>query len=79
MHYTIVLTEEPDGSAFNVTVPVMPGCLTWGATVEEAMIHAREAIALHVEGYIERGEPVPIEAAKPRLIDIEIAPMSAAS
>jgi predicted RNase H-like HicB family nuclease len=78
MHYTIVLTEEPDGSAFNVSVPVMPGCLKWGATPEEALVHAREAIALHLEGYTERGEPCPIEAAKPRLIDVVIEPVSAA-
>jgi antitoxin HicB len=47
--FTVVLTPEPDGSAYNVTVPSLPGCLTWGETVEEALDHAREAIALYLE------------------------------
>ncbi len=48
--YTVVLTPEPDGSAYNVTVPALPGCFTWGRTVEEALAMAREAIALYLEG-----------------------------
>ena len=48
--YTVVLTREPDGSAYNVTVPALPGCFTWGATVEEALTMAREAIALYLVG-----------------------------
>ena len=35
--YTIILTPEPDGSAYNVTVPALPGCFTYGDTVEEAI------------------------------------------
>lgn len=57
--YTVVLTPEPDGSAVNVTVPAMPGVLTWGRTPEEALASAREAIELHLEGYAERGQPAP--------------------
>jgi predicted RNase H-like HicB family nuclease len=41
--YTVVLTPEQDGSAYNVTIPALPGCFTWGATVEEALAMAREA------------------------------------
>ncbi len=47
--YTVVLTLESDGSAYNVTVPALPGCFTWGKTVEEALERAREAIALYLE------------------------------
>lgn len=49
-HYTVVLTPEPDGSAYNVVVPALPGCLTWGATVEEALAMARDAIATFLDG-----------------------------
>jgi predicted RNase H-like HicB family nuclease len=48
--YTVVLTAEPDGSAWNVVVPTLPGCFTWGATVEEALAMARDAIATHLDG-----------------------------
>lgn len=48
--YAVVLTREPDGSAWNVTVPALPGCFTWGATVDEALAMARDAIATHLDG-----------------------------
>jgi predicted RNase H-like HicB family nuclease len=57
--YTVILNPEPDGSAVNVTVPALPGVLTWGATTEEALDSAREAIELHLESYVERGLPFP--------------------
>ena len=79
MRYTVVLTPEPDGSAINVTVPAMPGCLTWGTTIEEALAHAREAIALHLEGYAERGEPYPVEGGAVRLAEVDVEPLRAAS
>jgi predicted RNase H-like HicB family nuclease len=57
--YTVVLTPEPDGSAVNVTVPAMPGVFTWGRTTQEALFSAADAIRLHLEGYLERGQPLP--------------------
>ena len=48
--YTLVLLPEPDGSAWNVVLPSLPGVFTWGATVPEAVERAREAIAVHLEG-----------------------------
>ncbi len=53
--YSVILTPDPDPGATTVTVPAMPGVLTWGATHEEALASAREAIELHLESYIERG------------------------
>lgn len=72
--YTILLTPEPDGSAYNVTVPALPGCLTWGATVDEAVGRAREAVALWLESMAAHGEPIPAEAAPPLLtvVDVEV-------
>lgn len=46
--YRILLSEEPEGG-FTVTVPALPGCVTYGETLEESMSMAKEAI----EGYIE--------------------------
>ena len=56
--YRIVLRKEPEGT-YTAFVPSLPGCVTWGNTVEHALEMAQEAI----EGYIavlqEEGEPVP--------------------
>jgi predicted RNase H-like HicB family nuclease len=40
-------------------VPSLPGCISQGATREEALANVREAINLLVEVLRERGEPLP--------------------
>src|SRR3954451_13176264 len=59
MRYTIVLFPEPDSQVINVRVPAMPTVFTWGATEEEAIASAREAVSLHLEQYVERDKPFP--------------------
>jgi antitoxin HicB len=56
--FRIILTPEPDGG-FTVTVPSLPGCVTWGETLEEAKAMAREAIDLYLEDLAEGGEDLP--------------------
>jgi predicted RNase H-like HicB family nuclease len=57
--YTVVI--EPDEDAYHAFVPALPGCHTFGATVEEARTNILEAMELHVEAMLEDGEPIPIE------------------
>jgi antitoxin HicB len=58
--YTVVLRKEPEGS-YTVLVPALPGCLTYGQTIREALQMAEEAISLHVDCLLEQGLPVPTE------------------
>lgn len=44
---------------FTVTVPSLPGCVTWGESIEEAKIMAKEAISLYLEDMEENGEEIP--------------------
>jgi len=57
--FTVVI--EPDEDAFHAYVPALPGCHTFGATVEEAQHNVAEAIALHIESMQEDGESIPVE------------------
>ncbi len=57
--YTVVL--PPDDGGYMVTVPALPGCFTQGATVEQALDRAREAIRTHIAGLEADGELVPVE------------------
>ena len=55
--YAIVIEKgENNLSAY---VPDLPGCITTGRTTEEIEHNIREAIALHLEGLMEDGEPIP--------------------
>lgn len=62
--YTIVLT--PEAGAHAVSVPALPGCVAVGATVEEALAMAADAIALWIEDLADADESIPIETEPPR-------------
>ncbi len=46
--YKILLQKEPEGG-FTVTVPALPGCITYGEDIDEAIIMAKGAIELYNE------------------------------
>lgn len=58
--YKIRLQKEPDGG-YTVTVPSLPGCITFGNDIDEAIAMAKEAIELYIESIVEHGEEVPTE------------------
>jgi len=58
--YRIHLEPEPEGG-FTVTVPALPGCVTWGADYGGALAMAREAIEGYLEVLAEQGRPIPEE------------------
>jgi len=66
MKYTVVLipTEYQDEVGFTVQVPALPGCVTEGDTVEEALVNAREAIEAYLLSLRDRGLPLPEEKEK---------------
>ena len=72
MRYTVILDPEPDGSAFTVLVPLLPGVITFGSTIDEALVKAREAIACHLEGLANDGENLPIESPDLIVTGVEI-------
>lgn len=56
--YKILLHKEPEGT-YTVLVPALPGCITYGETVEHAIDMAKEAIELYIEDLQDRGEEIP--------------------
>ncbi len=56
--YKLRLVPEADGG-YTVFVPALPGCITYGDSIDEALEMAKEAISLYVEELTDRGEPVP--------------------
>jgi len=62
LSYRILLRKEPEGG-YTVIVPSLPGCVTYGGTIEEAIKMAKEAIVLYIESLKEHGEEIPTEEA----------------
>ena len=67
LRYIIELEKNEDGG-YTVTVPALPGCITQGATWEEAVAHAQEAIVGFLEALKDLGKPLPME------IPVELEP-----
>ena len=55
-NYQFTVVIEPDGDQFHAYVPALPGCHSFGATLDEARVNIAEAIQLHVECMQEDGE-----------------------
>ena len=60
IQYRMFLRREPEGG-FTVTVPLLPGCVTWGDTLDDAIGNAKEAIELYLENLTAHGEEIPSE------------------
>lgn len=56
--YRILLRKEPEGG-YTVTVPSLPGCVTYGKSIEEATEMAKEAIELYLESLKAHNEEIP--------------------
>jgi predicted RNase H-like HicB family nuclease len=57
--YRYIALVEKGRHNYSVYSPDVPGCVSAGATVEEALEHFREALQLHLEGTFEDGLPAP--------------------
>lgn len=71
--YTLLLVPDQEEGGYTVTVPALPGCITEGDSLEEAMANAKDAIRLYLEDLIANGEPAPLEGEPPRLEAVEVA------
>jgi predicted RNase H-like HicB family nuclease len=59
MRQYIGLIHKEAASDFGVSFPDFPGVATAGTSLDDARAMAEEALALHVEGLTEDGDPIP--------------------
>ncbi len=59
MRQYVGLIHKEAESDYSVSFPDFPGCITAGATLDEARAMAEEALAFHVEGLAEDSEAIP--------------------
>jgi predicted RNase H-like HicB family nuclease len=58
MKYRVLIEQDEDGM-YVAEAPSLPGCISQGATREQAVANIKEAIALYLESLRARNEPVP--------------------
>lgn len=60
-----IIVKNDDSKGYGIYFPDLPGCVSYGKTLNEVMNYAREALELHLWGMEQDGEIVP----KPSQID----------
>jgi predicted RNase H-like HicB family nuclease len=71
MRYLVVVEQGP--SSFGAYVPDLPGCVAAGESKEEVLALIHDAIALHLEGLREAGQPIPAPSSTSELVEVEAA------
>ena len=60
MKFNVTIDRDEDG-VWVVECPAIPGCVSQGATKDEALENIKEAIAICLEVRAEKGMPLTIE------------------
>ena len=71
--YTVLLTPDRDEGGYTVTVPALPGAITEGDTLAEALENARLVIAELLAVMEADGVEIPEEDIEPTLRVVEVA------
>ncbi len=59
-----IIIEPDENNTYHAYVPALPGCHTWGESIEEARINMRDALSVYLKSLIADGEKVPEELRK---------------
>jgi predicted RNase H-like HicB family nuclease len=70
MRYIIIIEKAENN--YSAYCPDLPGCVAIGDTIEETKRNMREAVAFHIRGIIEDGDPIPTPS-EAEWIEIPIA------
>lgn len=58
MRYRVLIEQDEDG-VFVAECPALPGCVSQGATRQEALINIKDAIAGYIASLLKHDEPIP--------------------
>lgn len=58
--YNLIFRPEPEGG-FTVTVPSLPGCVTYGKNLAHAKKMALDAIMGYIASLKKHGDPIPTD------------------
>jgi predicted RNase H-like HicB family nuclease len=63
MRFTVILTPDEEDGGYVAECPAIPGCVSEGDTIDEALANAKEAIEACLESLSARHEPLPSDGA----------------
>jgi predicted RNase H-like HicB family nuclease len=54
--FLYIAINKDENTGYGVTVPSLPGCFSYGDTLNQAIDEAKQAILFHIEGILEDGK-----------------------
>jgi predicted RNase H-like HicB family nuclease len=70
MKFRVLLQQDEDG-VMVAEVPALPGCISQGATRDQALSNIREAIAGYLDSLKAHGDPIPPPIDE-ELVDVSV-------
>ena len=67
--YTVELEPQNEGG-YTVTVPVLPGCISEGDTLEEALRNIKDAIEGYLKVLAKHNRPIPLEFSEFHKVEV---------
>ncbi|MBI2644644.1 type II toxin-antitoxin system HicB family antitoxin [Candidatus Uhrbacteria bacterium] len=61
-HTFRIIIEPDEGETYHGYVPRLPGCHTWGKTIEETRKNLQDAIQVYCKSLLDDGESIPEES-----------------
>ncbi len=70
-HDFLIVVEKGETN-YGAYSPDLPGCVAVGKTRRAALASMKEAIALHIEGMLEEGFPIPKPSSTTKVITMNV-------
>lgn len=71
MNYKVLFVRDSEVGGYTVRVPALPGCVTQGDSLPEALDNAREAISLYLDHLTSEDEAAPSDVTAVELYEWE--------
>jgi len=71
LSYFAVFDPAKEGG-YNVSFPDFPGCVTFGATFEEAKQKAKEVLELWLEELASQKQGIPVKTSRPIIDEVKV-------
>ena len=73
MSYKYLVVYEWGGSGYGAIVPDLPGCVAVGSSRATVRRRIRQAMSLHIEDMLSRGQRLPKPRAAAQMVEAEVA------
>ncbi len=54
-----IIIEQDENNTYHAYMPALPGCHTWGESIEETRENVRDAMGVYIKSLLVDGEKIP--------------------